>query len=157
MDYLEEIPTRIIENKETIDFNEKAIASEDKSLENIEESSLQPLKPVAKNLFSKKIDEKEKIKTAQKCGQTTIQREIVVNLRKIARNLDIIIMLLVVFLTAWTTLNIHNKEILFSIFTGFATLILAFVQILIPKGRWADQVLQKILKKNLDENYRTII
>lgn len=157
MDDYDDLPTKIYVNES--DKTAEELDNDQVKVKDVAQPQIsEPVKkPIGKKLFGNPINEKEKLKTAQKCGQTTIQREIVVNLRRIARNLDIIIMLLVLFLMAWTTLNIKNHDILLSLFTGFATLILAFVQILIPKGRWAERALQKILKKNLDENYRTLI
>lgn len=106
-------------------------------------------------MFDRPITEKEKITDTQKVGQTTLQREMVICLRRIVKNLDIMCLLILIFFIVWTTKNISNDEMITGVLTGIASFLLGFAQILLPKGRWAEQILFKLLKKNIDSNYRT--
>jgi hypothetical protein len=144
----EENPTKIIEGEQN------GLRNEEKE-ETAPERQIVPPKKLLN--FNRPITEAEKIVDIEKAGQTTLQREIVVYLRRISRNLDILVLFLLIFFAIWTSRNISNSEVLLSLFSGIVTLALTAVQLLIPKGKWAERTLSRITKKNLDDNYRTIM
>lgn len=128
----------------------------EKAIENEEENKEKVIIPPKKSFFDKKITDKEKIQDIKKVGQTTLQREMVICLRRIVKNLDILCLVILSFFIIWTTKNFLSEDILSALFTGIAAFLLGLAQIILPKGRWAEQVLFKLLKKNLDNSYRTI-
>ena len=115
----------------------KLNAEEEKIKEKIKEKQKQINKDVP---MLKKITEEQKREYLEKAGRTTILREIARNLKRIKRNMDLVLGLLTVFFAIITGLMLGYKEYIITIVPAIITLVLGIVTYTLPSGDLKDAV-----------------
>ena len=88
----------------------------------------------------KKITEEQKEKYLQDAGKTTILREIARNLKRIKRNLDVILLIMTIMFAIVTGILLGYKEYIMSTIPALVTLILAIITYTLPPGDLKDAV-----------------
>ena len=122
-----------IKKKEKIEKVEgiMPVAEVKKELEKITRPKAFPLK---------KITDAQKEKYLQDAGRTTILREIARNLKRIKRNLDVILLIMTIMFAVVTGMLLGYKEYIISTIPALVTLILAIITYTLPPGDLKDAV-----------------
>jgi len=87
-----------------------------------------------------KITDAQKEKYLQDAGRTTILREIARNLKRIKRNLDVILLIMTIMFAVVTGMLLGYKEYIISTIPALVTLILAIITYTLPPGDLKDAV-----------------
>lgn len=87
--------------------------------------------------FLKKTTPDKQKNYLEKAGKTTITREMARSLKRIADNMDLLVLLLTVACAIWAGISLGNKEYLEAIFPIILTFFLTLATYVIPKSTFS--------------------